>query len=93
MTWASSRRRDALGDNVRRYRHMDQCFAMLTGPFSTDMALDDEYAGRVVEFFAGIFADALESAAALAVAVFRFVIDECARKLQWQRYALGLLAH
>lgn len=57
------------------------------------MTLDGEYAGRVVELFAGVFADALEGAAALAVAVVWFVMDQCARKLRWQRCALGLLAH
>ncbi|MNG06163.1 hypothetical protein D3C84_893900 [compost metagenome] len=88
-----TRRRDAFVDNVRRYRRLDQCFALLTGPFSTDMALDGKYAGRVVELFAGIFADTLEGAAALAVAVFRFVMDQRAWKLRWQWCALGLLAH
>ncbi len=29
----------------------------------------------------------------MAVAVVRFVMDQCARKLRWQRCALGLLAH
>lgn len=57
------------------------------------MALDSEDARCVVELFAGIFADTLEGAAALAVAVFRFVMDQRARKLRWQRSALGLLAH
>ncbi len=57
------------------------------------MALDGEYAGRVVELFAGVFADALEGTTALAVAVIRFVMDQRARKLRWQRCALGLLAH
>ncbi|MNM65255.1 hypothetical protein D3C81_766870 [compost metagenome] len=56
------------------------------------MTLDGEHAGRVVELFAGIFADALEGATALAVAVVRFVMDQRARKLRWQRCALGLLA-
>lgn len=55
--------------------------------------LDGEHAGRVVEFFTGIFADARESTAALAMAVVRFVMDQRARKLRRQRCALRLLAH
>ena len=85
--------RDAFVDDVRRYRRLDQRFALFAGPLSTDVAFDCEHAGRVVELFAGVFADALECAAALAVAVVRFVMDQCARKLRWQRCALGLLAH
>lgn len=61
--------------------------------FPTDVALDSEDARRVVEFFAGIFADTLERAAALAVAVFRFVMDQRAREMRWQCCALGLLAN
>lgn len=57
------------------------------------MTLDGEHAGRVVEFFTGIFADALESTAALAMAVVRFVMDQRARKLRRQRCALRLLVH
>jgi len=86
-------RRDAFVDDMRRYRRLDQRLALLTGPFPTDMAFDGKHAGGVVELFAGIFADTLEGAAALAVAVFRFVMDQHARKLRWQRSALGLLAH
>ncbi|MNI30657.1 hypothetical protein D3C73_845100 [compost metagenome] len=88
-----ARRRDAFVDDVRRYRRLDQRFALLAGPFPTDVTLDGEHAGRVVEFFTGIFADALESTAALAMAVVRFVMDQRARKLRRQRCALRLLAH
>lgn len=76
-----------------RYRRLYQRFALFAGPLPTDVALDGEHAGRVVELFAGIFADALEGATALAVAVVRFVMDQRARKLRWQRCALGLLEH
>lgn len=78
-----ARCRDAFVDDVRRYWCLDQCFALLAGPFPTDMAFDGEHAGRVVELFAGIFADALEGAAALAVAVIRLVMDQRAGKLRW----------
>jgi hypothetical protein len=66
---------------VRRYRRLDQRFALFAGRLSTDVALDGEHPGRVVELFAGIFADALEDTTALAVAVVRFVMDQRARKL------------
>jgi len=82
-----------LVDDVRRYRCLDQRFALFTDPFPTDVALDGEHARCVVELFAGIFTDAFEGAAALAVAVVRLVMDQRAWKLRWQRCALGLLAH
>lgn len=66
---------------------------MFAGPLSTDVALDGEHVGRVVELFAGIFTDAFEGAAALAVAVVRLVMDQRAWKLRWQRCALGLQPH
>jgi hypothetical protein len=94
MMWGQQARCwDAFVDDVRRYRRLDQRFALFAGPLSREVALDGEHAGHVVELFAGIFADALESAAAWAVAVVRFVMDKRARKLRWQRCALGLLAH
>ena len=88
-----ARRRDAFVDDMCRHRRLDQCFALFTGPFPPDMTLNRKDAGRVVELFTGIFADTFEGAAALAVAVVRFVMDQRARKLRWQRCALGLLAH
>ncbi|GEM_PF-6297447 len=53
---------------------------------------DGEHARRVVELFADVFADALKLATAGALGVLRLVTDHGARKLQWQRCALGLLA-
>ncbi|MDY7065582.1 hypothetical protein PsexTeo8_20260 [Pseudomonas extremaustralis] len=88
-----ARCRYAFVDDMRRYRRLDQRFALLAGPFPTNVALDSEDAWCVVELFAGIFTDTLEGAAALAVAVFRFVMDQRARELRWQRSALGLLAY
>lgn len=57
------------------------------------MTLDGEHARRVVKLFANVFADALERAASLTVAVVRFVMDQRARKLWWQWTALRLLTH
>jgi len=45
------------------------------------MAFDGEYAGRVVQLLANVLTDALEGAAAWAVSVVRFVMDQCAWKL------------
>ena len=88
-----ARRWDAFVDDMRRHRRLDQCFALVTGPFPPDMALDRKDAGRVVELFAGIFADTFQGAATLAVAIVRFVVDQRARQLWWQRCSLGLLAY
>jgi hypothetical protein len=70
--------------NVRRYRHHYQRFALLADPLSTDVALDGEHTRRVVELFAGIFADALEGISALTVDVVRFVMDQRAGELRGQ---------
>ena len=84
--------RDAFVDNLRRPRLLNQGFAVITDPFATNMPFNAEHAWRVVELFADVFADALEGAAALALGVFRFVMNQRARKLGRQRSALGLLA-
>ncbi|MCY1312693.1 hypothetical protein D9M70_631370 [compost metagenome] len=83
--------RDALVDNLCRYWRLDQRFALITDPLATHMALDGKHAGGVVQFLADIFTDALEGAATGAVCAVRFVLDQRARKLRWQRRALGLL--
>lgn len=56
--------RDAFVDDLRRYRCLSQCFAVIADPLATDMPFDGEHAWRVVEFLADIFTDALERAAA-----------------------------
>lgn len=76
--------RDALVDDLRRNRCRDQGFALIADPLATDVTLNGEHARRVVEFLADIFANTLESAAALAMAVVRFVVDKGARKLRRQ---------
>lgn len=55
------------------------------------MALDGKHARDVVQLLADIFADALEGAAASAVGVVRFVMDQRTRKLWRQGRTLGLL--
>ncbi len=56
--------RDALVDDLRWYRGLDQRFAVIANPLATDMALNGKHARRVVQFFTDIFTDALECAAA-----------------------------
>ncbi|MNP67714.1 hypothetical protein D3C76_1635750 [compost metagenome] len=73
--------RDALVDDLRRNRCLNQRFAVIADPFATNMALDGKYAGRVVQLFADVLTDALEGAAAWAVSVVRFVVDQRAWKL------------
>ena len=46
------------------------------------MAFNGKYAGRVVQLLADILADSLEGAAAWAVSVVRFVMDQRAWKLK-----------
>ena len=76
--------RDALVDNVRRNRCLDQRFAVITDPLASDVAFNREHARRVVELFADILANTLEGAAALAVAIVGFVMDQGAREL-WRQ--------
>lgn len=78
MTGQQAHRQYALADDIHRYWRLDQCFTLFTRPIPADMAFDGEDAGRVVELFAGIFTDALDCTAALAVAVVQFVMDRSA---------------
>ena len=69
---------DALVDDLRRDWCLGQRFAVITDPFATHMAFNGKHAGRVVQLLANVLADALECAAAWAVSVVRFVMDQCA---------------
>lgn len=84
-------RRDTLIDDLCRHRRLNQRFAVITDPLATDMAFDGKHARRVVQFFADIFTDTLECAAARTMSVFRFMVDQRAWELRRQRRALGLL--
>ena len=81
--------RNALVDNVRGNRRLDQRFTVIADPHASDVAFDGEHARRVVEFFADILANTLECAAARAVDIVGFVMDQGTRELWWQCRALG----
>lgn len=83
--------RDALVDDLRWNRCLDQGFALIADPFATDVTLDGEYARRVVEFLADVLANALEGAAALAMVVVGFVVNQRTWKLRRQRGAFRFL--
>ena len=83
--------RDALVDDLRRNRCLDQGFALIADPLATDVALDGEHVRLVVELLADVLADTLEGAAALALAVLGFVVDQGARKLRRQGRAFRFL--
>jgi hypothetical protein len=54
---------NAFVDDLRGDWCLDQRFAVITDPFSTDMALDGKYARRVVQLLADVLTNALERAA------------------------------
>src|SRR5690606_19370021 len=82
---------DALVDDLSRNRCLDKRFAVIADPFATYMTLDGEHARCVIQLLTDIFTDAFQRAAAWAVSVVRFVMDQCAWKLSRQCSALGLL--
>ncbi|KPY89455.1 hypothetical protein ALO94_200122 [Pseudomonas syringae pv. spinaceae] len=72
---------DALVDDLGRNRRLDQGFAVIADPFATHMTLNGEHARCVIQLFADVLADAFQRAAAWAVSVVRFVMDQRAWKL------------
>ena len=71
--------RDALIDDLSRNRYLSKRFA---DPFTTDMTLYGEHARCVIKLLPDIFTDAFQRAAARAVSVVRFVMDQCVWKLR-----------
>ncbi|GAB0084523.1 Uncharacterized protein ALO36_01541 [Pseudomonas syringae pv. tomato] len=82
---------DTFVDDLGWHRCLGQCFALIANPLTPNVPFNAEHARRVVEFLADILADALEGAAALALSVFRFVMNQRARKFGRQGDTFGLL--
>ena len=82
---------DALVDDVRRHRRLDQGFALGADPLAADVPLHGEHAGLVVQLLGHVLADALQLAATAAGGVLGFVVDLPARQALRQRLALWLL--
>jgi len=85
------RRGDALVDDVRRHRRLDQGLAVVAHPLAADVAVHGEAAGRVVELFADILADPPQGATTGTGSGFRLVAKLDSRQMGRQRCALGLL--
>lgn len=64
-----------LVDHLRWYRCLDQGLALVAGPLATDVALDGELAGDIIQLLTDVLANTLELAAALALSIVRFVVD------------------
>ena len=82
---------DALVDHLRWYRCLDQGLALLAGPLAPDVPLHGELARDVIQLFAHVLANTLELAAAMALGIDRFMVDQGTGQLRWQRGALRLL--
>lgn len=85
-----SGRGQSLVDDVGRHRRLGERLAVLAHPLAAHMALDREYARRVVELLGHILADAFHLAAATALGVLWFVVDFAARQPRRQGRAPGL---
>jgi len=72
--------RDTLVNDVCGHWHLNQRFAVLAHPLSTDMALNREHARRVVQLLTDVLADAHALAAAMADGALWFVMDLGTRK-------------
>ena len=64
-------------------------YAEIANPLATNMPHKGEHARHVVQLFADIFTDALQCAAARAVIVVRFVMDQRARESAGNALSLG----
>ena len=72
--------RDALVDDVRGHRRLDQRLAAAADPLAADMTLDREYPWGVIELLADVLPDALQAAAAGALGALGFVCDVTPRE-------------
>jgi hypothetical protein len=81
----------ALVDDVRCDRRLNQLLAAGAGPLAAHMPLDGEHARLVIQLLGHVFADALHRSATAAGGALGLVAELAARQARWQRLALGLL--
>ena len=77
--------RDALVDDVRRHRCLDQRLAVAADPLAAHMTLDREHAWGVIQLLADFLADTLQTAAAAALSTLGLVRDVPSRERCRQR--------
>ena len=82
--------RDALVDDLGRYRCLEQSLAAAADPFAADVTLDLEHTGSVIELFTDVLSDALEAAAAAALSVLGLMADFPAGELSGERHSSRL---
>lgn len=82
---------DALVDHLGGHRRLDQRLAIRARSLASNMPLDGEHAGNVVELLGHVLADAFERTAARASGRLGFVVDIDARQVCRQRRAARLL--
>jgi hypothetical protein len=83
-----ARRGDALVDDVRGHRRLNQRLALRANPLAADVALHGEHARFVVQLLGHVLTDALQLAAADAARAVRLVVDLAARTVLGKRLAL-----
>ncbi|SAL88375.1 hypothetical protein AWB68_08755 [Caballeronia choica] len=83
--------RDALVDHMRRHRSLHQRLACLARPFSPDMPLYREHAGRVIQLLADVLADTNAFAAARTDRAVRLVMKVGTWQFRRKRCPLWLL--
>jgi len=84
---------DAIVDHLGGHRRLDQRLALHAGPLASNLPLDGEHAGNVVELLGHVRADALERTAVRASGRLGFVVDIDARQVcrQWRTRRLLLV--
>jgi len=81
----------ALVDDVRRHRRLDEPLTALAHPLAADVSFHREHARLVVQLLGHVFADALHWGATAAGGVLGLVVDLAARQVRWQPLALRYL--
>src|SRR5690625_1401452 len=80
---------NALINDMGRHWSLSERFTFLANPLATDMALYLSLALDIVQLFRHILANVFQRTAAVALQIFRLVVNLYARQLWWQGTALG----